>query len=52
MGTREEQDMASYVLIPNWSLGKPAALDLTVAPPLNANFFFSETSVTAGSKLM
>ena len=35
------------VLIPNWSLGKPVALDLTVTSPLNAEII-SEASVTAG----
>ena len=36
------------VLVANWSLGKPAAFDLTVASPLNPSIF-SEAGVTAGS---
>ena len=35
-------------LIPNWSLGKSNALDLTVTSLLNAKIIF-EASVTAGS---
>ena len=34
--------------VPNWSLGKPAAFDLTVTSPLNPSIF-SEAGVTAGS---
>ena len=36
------------VLVPNWSLGKPAAFDLTVTSPLNPSIL-SEAGVTAGS---
>ena len=36
------------VLVANWSLGKPAAFDLTVASPLNPSVL-SEAGVTAGS---
>ena len=36
------------VLVPNWSLGKPAAFDLTVTSPLNP-CILSEAGVTAGS---
>ena len=36
------------VLIPNWSLGKPVALDLTVTLLINAEII-SKASVTAGS---
>ena len=35
-------------LMPNWDLGKPAAFDLTVAPPLNQSIL-NEVCVTAGS---
>ena len=36
------------VLIPNWSLGKPAAFDLTITSPLNPSIL-SEAGVTAES---
>ncbi|KAL5460165.1 hypothetical protein EMCRGX_G033593 [Ephydatia muelleri] len=36
------------VLVPNWSLGKPAAFDLTNTSPLNPSIL-SEAGVTAGS---
>ena len=36
------------VLVPNWSLGKPAAFDLTVTSLLNPSIL-SEAGVTAGS---
>ena len=36
------------VLVANWSLGKPAAFDLTVTSPLNPSIL-SEAGVTAGS---
>ena len=36
------------VLVPNWSLGKQAAFDLTVTSPLNPSIL-SEVGVTAGS---
>ena len=28
------------ILVPNWSLGKPAAFDLSVTSPLNSNVLF------------
>ena len=36
------------VLVPNWSLGMPAAFDLTITSPLNPSTL-SEAGVTAGS---
>ena len=36
------------VLVPNWSLGKPAAFDLTITSPLNPAIL-SEAGVMAGS---
>ena len=36
------------VLVPNWSLGKPAAFDHTITSPLNPSIL-SEAGVTAGS---
>ena len=36
------------VMVSHWSLGKPAAFDLTVASPLNP-FILSEAGVKAGS---
>ena len=47
-GSEKTRTRPADVLIPNWSLGKPAALDLTVASPLNAEVL-PEASVTAGS---
>ena len=35
------------ILIPNWSLGKPAAFDLSVTSPLNSNILL-ETGIGAG----
>ena len=36
------------VLVPNWSLGKPAAFDLTITSQLNPSIL-CEAGVTAGS---
>ena len=47
-GPEKSRTRPADVLIPNWSLGKSAALDLTVTSPLNAEII-SEASVTAGS---
>ena len=47
-GSEKSRTRPADVLIPNWSLGKPVALDLTVTSPLNAEII-SEASVTAGS---
>ena len=47
-GSEKSRTRPADVLIPNWSFGKPAALDLTVTSPLNAEIL-SEASVTAGS---
>ena len=47
-GLEKSRTRPADVLIPNWSLGKPVALDLTVTSPLNAEII-SEASVTAGS---
>lgn len=47
-GSEKSRTRPADVLIPNWSLGKPVALDLTVTSPLIAEII-SETSVTAGS---
>ena len=35
-GPEKSRTRPADVLIPNWSLGKPVALDLTVTSPLNA----------------
>ena len=35
------------ILVPNWSLGKPAALDLSVMSPLNSNVLL-EAGLAAG----
>ena len=37
------------ILIPNWSLGKPVALDLPVTSPLNAEIISEASVTTAGS---
>ena len=50
-GSEKSRTRPANVLIPNWSLGKPVALDLTVTSPLNAEII-SEASVTAGLQLM
>ena len=50
-GLEKSRTQPADVLIPNWSLGKPVALDLTVTSPLNAEII-SEASVTAGSQHM
>ena len=47
-GSVKSRTRPADVLILNWSLGKPVALDLTVTSPLNAEII-SEASVTAGS---
>ena len=47
-GSEKSRTRPADVLIPNWSLGKPVAFDLTVTSPLNAEII-SEASVTAGS---
>ena len=47
-GLEKSRTRPADVLIPNWSLGKPVALDLTVTSPLNAEII-SKASVTAGS---
>ena len=47
-GSEKCRTWPADVLIPNWSLGKPVALDLTVTSPLNAEILF-QASVTAGS---
>ena len=39
------------VLLPNWSLGKPVAFDLTVTSPLNPSIL-SEVGVMAGSAVL
>ena len=36
------------MLVPDWVLGKPAAFDITVTPPLNPSTF-TEASAMAGS---
>ena len=47
-GSEKCRTRPADVLIPNWSLGKPVTLDLTVTYPLYAEII-SEASVTAGS---
>ena len=37
----------AYILIPNWSLGKPAAFDLSVTLPLDSNVLL-EAGLAAG----
>ena len=36
------------ILVPNWSVGKPAAFDLSVTSPLNLNILL-EAGLTAGA---
>ena len=50
-GSEKSRTQPADVLIPNWSLGKPSALDLTVTSPLNADIL-SEASVTVGLQVM
>ena len=38
-GSEKSRTQSADVLIPNWSLGKPAALDLTVTSPLKLTFY-------------
>ena len=47
-GSEKSRTQPADVLIPNWSLGKPVALDLTVTSPLNAEII-SKACVTAES---
>ena len=47
MGSEKSRTWPADVLIPNWSLGKPAALDLTVTSLFNAEIL-SDASKTAG----
>ena len=47
-GSEKSRTLPADVLIPNWSLGKPVALDLTVTSLLNAEII-SEASVAAES---
>ena len=47
-GSEKSRTRPADVLIRNWSLGKPVALDLTVTSPLNAETI-SKASVAAGS---
>ena len=47
-GRYKRNNRPADVLVPNWSLGKPAAFDLTVTSPLNPSIL-SEAGMAAGS---
>ena len=47
-GWSRDRTHPADVFVPNWVLGKPAAFDLSVTSPLNAQIF-QEACVTAGS---
>ena len=47
-GSEKSRTRPADILIPNWTLGKPVALNLTVTSLLNAEII-SKASVTAGS---
>ena len=48
LGHEGHRTRPADILVPNWELGRPGALDLTITSPLNLTVF-SKASVSAGS---
>ena len=48
LGHEGHRTCLADALVPNWELGQPGALDLTITSPLNSSVL-SEASVRAGS---
>ena len=48
LGYEGHRTRPADILVPNWELGQPGALDLTITSPLNSTVL-SEASVRAGS---